>query len=128
MLVSCNMPNKVRVGRSVLSSFLFNFFFVKEDFVGKIGGKIRFAKKMVKNCENSVFRVIYVKKRRKSRIGAISLGRSGYRKQATFLCITMKSANKILTRETLRGGGGSYLRYHKTYYFSMQFLTVVIKL
>ena len=61
MFVSCNMPKKVRVGRSA---------FKKADFVGNIGGKIRFAKTIVKNCENSVFRVIYVKK--KSRVGAIS--------------------------------------------------------
>ena len=31
--------------------------------MGKIGGKIRFAKKRVKICENSVFQVIYVFKK-----------------------------------------------------------------
>ena len=35
--------------------------FAKGDFVGKIGGKLRFAKQMGKIFENSVFRVIFVK-------------------------------------------------------------------
>ena len=40
----------------------FIYFFGKRDFVDKIGGKSGFQKKkMVKNCENSVFRVIFVK-------------------------------------------------------------------
>ena len=62
MFVSSNMPKKVRVGRS---AFLFIYFFAKGDFVSKIGGKIRFAIKIVKNCENSVFWVIYKKKEKK---------------------------------------------------------------
>ena len=69
------MPKTVRVDRSAF--VLVCFFFAKEHFVGKIGGKIRFAKieKMVKNCESSVFRVFCVKKnnkKRKARVGAIS--------------------------------------------------------
>ena len=73
MLVSCNMPKKVRVVRSAFLKNNFNFVFAKGDFVGKIGGKLRFAKQMVKNGENSVFRVIYVKrKNKKSRVGVIS--------------------------------------------------------
>ena len=39
----------------------------------KIGGKSGLQKKMVKNCENSVFRVIFVKKKKKrfARVGTI---------------------------------------------------------
>ena len=51
--VSCNMPNKVRVGRS---AFFFFFLFCQKGFCGQNRRKIRFAKQMVKNCENSVFR------------------------------------------------------------------------
>ena len=55
MFVSCHMPKKVRVGRA-------DFFVVaKRDFVGKIGGKFGLQIKMIKNCENSVFRGIFVK-------------------------------------------------------------------
>ena len=38
--------------------------------MGKIGGKIWFVKKMVKNCENSVFPVIYVNKKIKESLGS----------------------------------------------------------
>ena len=58
MSVSCHMPNKVRVGRSAF----FLFFFDGKDFVDKIEGKsgLQFF------CgKNSVFRVIFVKKKLK---------------------------------------------------------------
>ena len=69
--VTC--PNKLgKVGRLFFSS---NFLFAKRDVVGKIGEKSGLQNKQkVKNCENSVFRVIYVKKinKKKSSVGAIS--------------------------------------------------------
>mgnify|MGYP002805662763 CR=1 FL=1 len=51
MFVSCHMPKKVRVGRSGF----FLFFFPMEILRAKLKGKSGFAKKKVKNCENSVF-------------------------------------------------------------------------
>ena len=45
--------------------------------MGKIGEKIRFAKKKVKNCEKSVFRVIYVKKKKKESLGSGPFPRDG---------------------------------------------------
>ena len=59
MFVSCNTPKLVRVGRSAFCFLLF-FFLAKGDFVGKIGGKIRFAKIKVKIVKTMFFRVIYV--------------------------------------------------------------------
>ena len=61
--VSCNMPKNVRVGKSA-SFFFFSFYilFLPRRFCGQNRRKIRFAKKVVNNCENSVFRVIFVKK------------------------------------------------------------------
>ena len=62
MFVSCHMPKNVRVGRSDFKKNSFVFCFAKRDVVDKIGGKSGLQKKkMVKNCENSVFRVIFVK-------------------------------------------------------------------
>ena len=60
------------------SAFVFVVFsLAKGGFVGKIGGKIRFAKKeKVKNCENSVFWVVYVKKKKKS-LGSGPFPRNG---------------------------------------------------
>ena len=43
----------------------------------KIGGKILFAKKMVKNYENSVFRVIFVKKKEEDLLGSGPFSRDG---------------------------------------------------
>ena len=52
------MPKKVRVDRS---AFTKKTCFAKGHFVGKIGGKSGLHKtNVVKNCENSVFRVIFV--------------------------------------------------------------------
>ena len=53
MLVSCNMPG---VGMSAF----FCSSSCQRRFSGQNRGEIRFAKQFVTNCENSVFRVIYV--------------------------------------------------------------------
>ena len=45
--------------------------------MGKIGGKIRFAKTIVKNCENSVFRVIFVNKNKNDLLGSGPFSRDG---------------------------------------------------
>ena len=56
------MPKKVRVGRSDLKKNIKKCCCCQKGFCGQNWRKIRFAKKkMVKNCENSVFRVIFVK-------------------------------------------------------------------
>ena len=55
MLVSCNMPKKVRVGRSAF------FVLPKEILWVKSEEKYGLQKQMVKNCKNSNFRVIYKK-------------------------------------------------------------------
>ena len=71
MFVSCHKPKKVRVGRSDFYFFLLLFcLFAKKDFVDKIGGKSGLQKLMVKHCENSVFRVIFVKKKKKDLLGS----------------------------------------------------------
>ena len=62
MLVSCNMPKKVRVGRSAFCLFLTSSFLPKE-MLWANRRKNWFAKKIVKNCKNSVFRVINVNKK-----------------------------------------------------------------
>ena len=62
MLVSCNMRKKVRVSRSAYFFIFLKYIlmFAKGDFVGKIGGKVRFAtKKKLKIVKTGV---IYVKK------------------------------------------------------------------
>ena len=62
MFVSCHLPKKVRVVRSgFFVFFLKKNFFAQRDFVDKIGGKSGLPKQMIKSCENSVFRVIFVK-------------------------------------------------------------------
>ena len=62
------MPKKVRVGRS---DFLISFNILcvaKRDFVEKNVEKSGVQKQMVTNCENSVFRVIYVKKKERKQV------------------------------------------------------------
>ena len=53
-----HMPKKVRVVRSA-----FCFCCCQNEFCGQNRRKIRVAKIMVKHCENSIFRVIVVKKK-----------------------------------------------------------------
>ena len=53
MLVSCNMPKKARVGRSAFKKKV--FLLPKEILLAKSEEKSGLKKKMVKNCENSVF-------------------------------------------------------------------------
>jgi len=54
MFVSCHMPKKGRVGRSDFLFFLI-FFFVKRDFVDKIGGKSGLQKNWLKFVKTVIF-------------------------------------------------------------------------
>ena len=55
-MLSCNMPKKIRVGRSAFFSFFLNFVVVaKGDFVHKIGGKSGLQKKWLKIVKTVFF-------------------------------------------------------------------------
>ena len=85
--VTC--PNtKVRVGRSAF----FSFFFV-------VVAKRDFAQKMVKKCENSVFRVIFVNKT-KDLLGSGPFSRDGRLTGNKHICLRPNVDNTLYCQQS----------------------------